>query len=154
MIESLRRIVQEVSAAASLDEALTLIVRRVKETMSVDACSLYLNDVKNGHYVLMATDGLNASAVGNLRLGLREGLVGLVAERQEPVNIENASSHPRYRYFPESGEEQYHDFLGVPIIHYRKVLGVLVVQHGEPRQMIPPFPHTPPSQSTAFPSRT
>nr|MBS0021967.1 phosphoenolpyruvate--protein phosphotransferase [Gammaproteobacteria bacterium] len=133
MIESLRHIVQEVSAAASLDEALTVIVRRVKETMAVDACSIYLNDVRNGHYVLMATDGLNASAVGNLRLGLTEGLVGLVAERQEPVNIENASAHPRYHYFPESGEEQYHDFLGVPIIHYRKVLGVLVVQHGQPR---------------------
>ncbi len=133
MIESLRRIVQEVSTAASLDEALAVIVRRVKETMAVDACSLYLNDVKNGHYVLMATDGLNASAVGNLRLAITEGLVGLVAERQEPVNIENASAHPRYRYFPDSGEEQYQDFLGVPIIHYRKVLGVLVVQHGQRR---------------------
>ncbi|MGF1612673.1 MAG: phosphoenolpyruvate--protein phosphotransferase [Gammaproteobacteria bacterium] len=133
MIKVLQRIVQEVSAAASLDEALAVIVRRVKETMAVDACSIYLNDGKNGHFVLMATDGLNASAVGHVRLAATEGLVGLVAERQEPVNIENVSIHPRHRYFPGSGEEQYHDFLGVPIIHYRKLLGVLVVQHGRPR---------------------
>lgn len=134
MLESLRRIVQEVSSAASLDEALRIIVQRVKETMAVDACSIYLNDVKNGHYVLMATEGLAPSAVGKVRLRLNEGLVGLVVERQEPVNIGNVSTHPRFRYFPEAGEERYQDFLGVPIIHYRKVLGVLVAQHGQSRR--------------------
>lgn len=129
MIRSLQRVVQEVSAAANLDETLNIIVHRVKEVMAVDACSIYLNDVSNCHYVLMATDGLHEGAVGIVRLAMNEGLVGLVAERQEPVNIENASAHPHYAYFPETGEERYHDFLGVPIIHYRKVLGILVVQH-------------------------
>ena len=66
-----------------------------------------------------------------------EGLVGLIADRQEPLNLEDAAAHPRYRYFPETGEEHYHGFIGVPIIHYRQVLGVLVAQHRERRLFNP-----------------
>lgn len=128
MLESLRRIVQEVSAARNLDQALEVIVQRVKEAMGVDVCSIYLTDHETGQLVLMASDGLHQESVGKVRLGLSEGLVGLVAERAEPLNLDDAPEHPRYRYFPETGEELYHAFVGVPIIHHRKVLGVLVVQ--------------------------
>ncbi len=132
MLETLRRIVEEVNCAPNLEQALTLIVRRVKQAMNVDLCSVYLADYRHRQHVLMATEGLNPESVGRVRLNFGEGLVGLVAERSEPVNLDDAPQHSRYRYCPGSGEEQYHAFLGVPIIHHRKLLGVLVVQRREP----------------------
>ncbi|RJQ45847.1 MAG: phosphoenolpyruvate-protein phosphotransferase PtsP [Gammaproteobacteria bacterium] len=128
MLESLRRIVQEVNAARNLEQALAIIVQRVKQAMAADVCSVYLADPVQQHYVLMATDGLNPEAVGTVRLKLNEGLVGVVGERAEPLNLDNAPDHPRYRFVAETGEERYHAFLGVPIIHHRQVLGVLVVR--------------------------
>lgn len=128
MLEILRRIVQEVNAAQDLEQALGIIVQRVKHAMQADVCSVYLTDFTNQQYVLMASDGLNPESVGAVRLGLTEGLIGVVAERAEPLNLDNAPDHPRYRFVAETGEERYHAFLGVPIIHHRKVLGILVVR--------------------------
>lgn len=133
MLNSLRSIVQEVNAARDLKTALAIIVSRVKQAMHTQVCSVYLADPK-GAYVLMATDGLNLNAVGRVRLRPGEGLVGRVVAREEPVNLEHAETHPSYQYFPETGEERYSSFLGVPIIHQRKVLGVLVVQQIEQRR--------------------
>jgi GAF domain len=87
MVEALRRIVEEVSALPHRDEALATIVRRVKEAMRVDACSVYLVDAAGSHFVLVATDGLNSPQVGIFRAGRQEGLVGCVAERPEPINL-------------------------------------------------------------------
>lgn len=129
MLDTLRRIVQEVSSAPNLDAALEMIVQRVKQAMAVEVCSVYLTDPIQKEHILMATEGLRPESVLMVRLALDEGLIGLVASRAEPVNLKDAPTHPRYRYFPESGEEEYHGFLGVPIIHHRNVLGVLVVQH-------------------------
>ncbi|MDX5333146.1 MAG: phosphoenolpyruvate--protein phosphotransferase [Gammaproteobacteria bacterium] len=129
MLDTLRRIVQEVNGAEDLGQALDIIVARVKAALSVDVCSIYLTMPEREQLVLMATQGLNASAVLQVRLDYSEGLVGLVAQRAEPVNIDDAPRHPRFKYFPETGEERYHAFLGVPIIHQRRMLGVLVVQH-------------------------
>ncbi|MCP4042851.1 MAG: GAF domain-containing protein, partial [Gammaproteobacteria bacterium] len=134
MLENLRRIVQAVNNATSLNEVLGLIVYRVKRTMDVDVCSVYLSDDKRNGYTLMATDGLNQSSVGKVRLAEDEGLVGLVGRRQEPVNLNNAFEHTNFLYLPETGEDRYRSFLGVPIIHSRKNLGVLVMQHVEPRR--------------------
>lgn len=128
MLDTLRRIVQEVTAAQDLDQALQVIVTRVKSAMKVDVCSVYLTDRESGQNVLMATDGLNQEAVGQIRINADSGLIGLVAEREEPLNLAEAPEHPRFLYFPESGEERYHSFLGVPIIHHRLLMGVLVVQ--------------------------
>ena len=128
MLDTLRSIVREVSAATDRDQAVAIIVRRVKEAMGVDGCSVYLIDTAGSHYVLMATDGLNPAVVGKFRFGRNEGIVGFVGERQEPVNLENASDHPRFRYSPELGADPYHAFLGVPLIHFRRVLGVLVTR--------------------------
>lgn len=133
MLNSLRSIVQEVNAARDMKTALAIIVSRVKQVMVTQVCSVYLRDAK-GDYVLMATDGLNADAVGRVRLAAGEGLVGRVVVREEPINLEHAEAHPSYQYFPETGEERYSSFLGVPIIHHRKVLGVLVVQQVEQRR--------------------
>ena len=134
MLELLRRIVEEVNNAPNLDQALSIIVRRVKDAMSADVCSVYLTDEVQEQHVLMATEGLNPDAVGNIRLAFDEGLVSLVASRAEPVNLGAAPEHPRYYYFAETGEEQFNGFLGVPIIHHRKVLGVLIIQSKRPEK--------------------
>jgi phosphotransferase system, enzyme I, PtsP len=133
MLNSLRTIVQEVNAARDMKTALAIIVSRVKQVMKTQVCSVYLRDTK-GDYLLMATDGLHQNAVGVVRLAAGEGLVGRVVVREEPINLEHAEAHPNYQYFPETGEERYRSFLGVPIIHHRKVLGVLVVQQVEQRR--------------------
>lgn len=133
MLNALRKLVQEVNAATHLEEALLLIVRRVRTEMATQVCSIYLLDTDSQRYILMATEGLNQDAVGKVSLAVGEGLVGLVAKREEPINLDDAESHPQYRYFPETGEERYRSFLGTPIIHHGKVTGVLVVQQSEER---------------------
>ncbi len=134
MIEILRKIVQQVNAAEGLAEALEIIVASVRESMGTEVCSVYMRDLETGGLVLRATRGLNQAQVGIASLAPGEGLVGLVAEREEPVNLEDAESHPSFQYLPDLGEEKFHSFLGVPIIHQREVLGVLVVQQVERRR--------------------
>lgn len=134
MLETLRQIVQEVNAAAGLEEALQIIVRRVRDAMGTEVCSVYLRDPDMDRFIFSATEGLNKAQVGIASLGAGEGLVGTVAEREEPLNLENAENHPAFRFFPDIGEESFHAFLGVPIIHQRVVLGVLVVQQAERRR--------------------
>ncbi len=137
MLETLRRIVQDVSAAPDLPSALAITVNRIRDTMHVAACTVYLADEDNREYVLMATAGLNPQAAGRVRLNRQQGLIGLVAERREPLNLEDASRHPRFHSVQDVGEEAYHAFLGVPLIQYRRVLGVLTVQHTATRQFQP-----------------
>lgn len=134
MLAILRRIVEEVSAAHSLQQALAIIVSRVKQAMQVDVCSIYLADSQGSQFTLMATDGLNPMAVGLVRLHNGQGLVGVVSETKEPLNLEDATVHPHYLYVVETGEERYHAFLGVPVIHHREVLGVMVVRQQSTRK--------------------
>ncbi|GAB1258506.1 phosphoenolpyruvate--protein phosphotransferase [Aurantivibrio plasticivorans] len=133
MLKDLSTIVQEVAAANDMATVLNIIVTRVRDAMRTDVCSVYLRDGA-GRYQLMATKGLNIDAVGKVRLAPDQGLVGWVAVREEPINLDDAESHPRYQYFPETGEERFNSFLGVPIIHHRVVLGVLVVQQSARRR--------------------
>ncbi|KRW74764.1 phosphoenolpyruvate--protein phosphotransferase [Stutzerimonas nitrititolerans] len=134
MLGTLRKIVQEVNSAKDLKAALGIIVLRVREAMASQVCSVYLLDPESDRFVLMATEGLNKKAIGKVSMAPNEGLVGLVGSREEPLNLEHASEHPRYRYFAETGEERYASFLGAPIIHHRRVMGVLVIQQKERRQ--------------------
>lgn len=134
MIEQLRRIVQEVNSAQDLQNALDIIVRRVREALNTHVCSVFLLDNDLNSHVLMASEGLKRESVGHVSLEVGEGLVGLVAKHAEPINLEDASLHPSFHYLQETGEEEFHAFLGVPIIHHRVVLGVLVVQNKECRR--------------------
>jgi len=134
MLEILRRVIQEVNAARDLTGALNIIVDRVQAAMGTKACTVYLTNEDDSRYVFMATRGLNQSAVGSVSLSIDEGLVGYVGQRAEPVNLENATTHSRYLFVKAVGEEPYKAFLGVPIIHHRKVLGVLVVQDPKARR--------------------
>ncbi|EKT4523667.1 phosphoenolpyruvate--protein phosphotransferase [Pseudomonas juntendi] len=134
MLNTLRKIVQEVNSAKDLKTALGIIVLRVKEAMGSQVCSVYLLDPDTNRFVLMATEGLNKRSIGKVSMAPNEGLVGLVGTREEPLNLEDAAAHPRYRYFAETGEERFASFLGAPIIHHRRVVGVLVIQQKERRQ--------------------
>lgn len=129
MLEALKNIVQAVNSAQSFDETLNVIINQVKEVMDAGVCSIYLYNPRNNSYHLTATEGLNPDVVGEIVLGPKEGLVGMVAGRAEPINLEKADTHPQFAFFPESGELGFSAFLGAPIIHQRNVLGVLVVQH-------------------------
>jgi phosphotransferase system enzyme I (PtsP) len=128
MLKILRQITQEINSAASLEQALALVVKRVCEALPADACSIFLCDDVQGEYVLMATQGLNEKQIGKARLKFGEGLLGLVGEREEPINVEDAATHPNYLRRPDLAESQFHGYLGIPIIERGELLGVLTVQ--------------------------
>ncbi|MEE9422939.1 MAG: phosphoenolpyruvate--protein phosphotransferase [Gammaproteobacteria bacterium] len=134
MLDILRRTIQEVNNAPDLQRALQIIVERVKQAIVVDVCSVYLVDQENQQHVLMATDGYNPKAVGQVRLDFKTSLVSVVARREEPLNMDDASTHPDYVFTRELDEQPYHGFLGVPIIQHRKVVGVLVVRQRDKRR--------------------
>jgi starch phosphorylase len=99
-----------------------------------DVCSVYLLEPDRAHLVMAATVGLRQECVGQLRMSLREGLAGLVAETVRPLAVEEAAKHPRFKYFSEAGEDDYQSFLGVPLVHHGVLQGVLVIQTIEPRR--------------------
>jgi phosphotransferase system enzyme I (PtsP) len=134
MLETLHNIVQAVNTAPDLQQALHLIVTRVKQAIQCNVCSIYLTDDDNRANVLMASDGLRAESIGKVRLPIGRGLVGLVTERAESVNLADASLHPRYVRISDTGETHYRGFLGAPIIQNRRVLGVIVVRQQETRE--------------------
>jgi len=138
MLSALRSVVQKVNAAPDLERAMAALVACVKAEMGTEVCSVYLLNPEKTHFVLMATEGLKAESVGQVSLALKEGLVGLIAEREEPLNLQDAHTHPNFRYFPEIGEELFKSFMGSPIIHHGEVLGVLVVQQREARRFEEP----------------
>jgi glycogen phosphorylase len=114
-------------------ETLMNIVALIARRFRTDVCSAYLLEPDRANIVLAATVGLRPQCIGTLRMGLHEGLAGLVAELVRPVAVDRVQSHPRFKYFSEAGEEEYHSFLGVPLIHRGVLQGVLVVQTIEPR---------------------
>jgi phosphotransferase system enzyme I (PtsP) len=128
MLTTLRRIVQEATQAEGLSDVLELIVNRVHEALEVDVSSIYLLRPHTRQLKLMASKGLPQDAIGQAHLQQYQGLVGLVAERAEPVNLSDASQHPKFRHFPKTGGQPLKSFLGVPILHRRQLLGVLVIQ--------------------------
>lgn len=127
-LSALRSIVESVGRAEGVDEALGILVRRVRDHLETDVCSIYLRSPRSSDFVLRASLGLSEECVGRLRLAPGQGLVGTVAATCSVVNVADAAGHPSFRYFPESGEDAYHAFLGVPVMQYRDVAGVLVVQ--------------------------
>jgi phosphotransferase system enzyme I (PtsP) len=124
------------AGGGNAQDKLDRVVRVVAQNMVAEVCSIYL--VRAGGVLeLFATEGLKEEAVHLTRLQVGEGLVGLVAERGLPLNLSEAPQHPRFVYRPETGEEVYHSFLGVPILRTGKVSGVLVVQNVTPRRYRP-----------------
>ena len=135
MLNTLRDITQAVAQADSLDAALTQIVRLTKSAMKTQCCSVYILEQASEQVelVLSATDGFDPDAIGRVRMPLSEGLVGLVATREEVLNLADARSHKRFKVFPQVVEDDYRAFLAAPIIYQKKVLGVIVVQQASTR---------------------
>ena len=129
MIHTLQKIVKKVDQAPDIQHALDAIVDNLLDALTIQVCSIFIdNPGKKDNLVMMANRGLNKKAVKRMKLRTGKGLVGLVAEKAEPVRLDNAKKHKKYVYFKGSGEESYPNFLGVPIIFQRRVLGVLIVQ--------------------------
>ena len=124
----LRRLRETMAEQISAQERLDKIVVLIAANMVAEVCSVYVLRV-DGTLELYATEGLNREAVHRTVLSAGEGLVGLVAKEAEPLNLPNAQNHPAYAYKPETGEEIYNSFLGVPILRGGNTLGVLVVQN-------------------------
>ncbi len=109
-------------------QRLNKVVQKIAGTMKAEVCSVYLVN-QDGTLELFATEGLKQEAVHISKLKMGQGLVGHVAQTGLPLNVAEASRHPKFFYLPETGEEIYHSFTGVPIIRHLKVTGVLVVQN-------------------------
>jgi phosphotransferase system enzyme I (PtsP) len=117
-----------VTHASDLRASVHAIVETVAEHLAMEVCSLYVYDQAKQTLILWATTGLDPSSVGRITMGVEEGLTGMVIQNMEPVMAIDAMAHPRYKYFPETGEERYHSFLGVPVVEQRQPVGVLIVQ--------------------------
>jgi phosphotransferase system enzyme I (PtsP) len=116
------------SAQSKLDKVVDLIA----ETMESEVCSIYL--LRDNKLELFATHGLRKEAVHVTRLGMGEGLVGTIAAEGRILNLAEAAEHAAFAYRPETGEERFHSFAGVPIVRLESPIGVLAVQHAEPRR--------------------
>jgi phosphotransferase system, enzyme I, PtsP len=124
----LRRLREVMAEPVSAQERLDKIVVLIAANMVAEVCSVYVLRV-DSTLELYATEGLNRDAVHHTVLGSDEGLVGLVSSQATAINLSNAQAHPAFSYRPETGEEIYHSFLGVPILRAGNTLGVLVVQN-------------------------
>lgn len=138
---SLLLTLEEISTLVSHchDPAQTLnnIVQLIQARFQTAVCSVYLLEPEKAELVLSATVGLNPEGIGKVRMGLEEGLTGWVAMEMKPLMVADAFQHPRFKYFPESGEDLYHSYLGVPLVDGGQLQGVLVVQTVEPHDFRP-----------------
>src|SRR6201994_46359 len=124
----LRRLREVMAEPVSAQDRLDKIVVLIAANMVAEVCSVYVLRV-DSTLELYATEGLNRDAVHHTVLGSDEGLVGLVSSQATSINLSEAHEHPAFSYRPETGEEIYHSFLGVPILRAGNTLGVLVVQN-------------------------
>src|SRR5579871_2088258 len=134
LLLTLEEISQLVAHSHHSSETLTNIVRLIQGRFHTAVCSVYFYVPDRGELVLGATVGLKSEAIGQVHMRIEEGLTGLVAQQMAPVAVADAFQHPRFKYFPEAGEDPYHSFLGVPLVEGGTLQGVLVVQTREPRQ--------------------
>jgi len=137
VLETLIDISRIITHSHNLDETLRQTVDLIAERMRADVCSIYIYSDLTHLLELKATHGLSQSAVGRVRMPMSEGMIGLVLEQQTPVNFRDVSKHPRFKYFPSINEERLSSFLGVPLIEYRRPLGVLAIQNQENRLFTP-----------------
>ncbi|MBN8845039.1 MAG: phosphoenolpyruvate--protein phosphotransferase [Sphingomonadales bacterium] len=128
----LTRLHEVMAARTNAQSKLNQVVGIIGECLDSEVCSVYL--LRDGALELYATRGLKQEAVHVTRLGLGEGLVGTIAEQIETLNLDEAAAHPDFSYRPETGEELFHSFAGVPIIRRERAVGVLCVQHADPRR--------------------
>jgi phosphotransferase system enzyme I (PtsP) len=127
----LRRLHEVMAARTGAEAKLGQVVRIVAAELSSEVASIYL--LRDGMLELFATRGLAQEAVHVTKLSMGQGLVGVIAATREPLNLAEARAHPDFVYRPETGEDNFHSFAGVPIVRREAAIGVLAVQHREPR---------------------
>ncbi len=130
--EILTRLHDVMAARTNAQAKLNQVVQIIGEALTSEVCSVYL--LRDGKLELFATRGLKQEAVHVTQLSIGEGLVGTIVEKTEVLNLAEATSHPEFAYRPETGEDLYHSFAGVPIIRRGRAVGVLAVQHAESRR--------------------
>ena len=123
-----KRLHEVMAVPLGAQERLDRIVRHIAANIVAEVCSVYVLRADNV-LELFATQGLNPKAVHEASLKVGQGLVGTIAATAQPLNLDDAQNHPAFAYLPETGEEQFHSFLGVPILRSGRSLGVLVVQN-------------------------
>jgi phosphotransferase system enzyme I (PtsP) len=128
----LTRLHDVMASRANAQTKLNNVVEVIGETLDSEVCSIYL--LREGMLELFATRGLAQEAVHVTRMAIGEGLVGTIAGNVEMLNLAEATAHPDFSYRPETGEEKFHSFAGVPIVRRERAVGVLCVQHAEPRR--------------------
>ncbi|MDX9996896.1 MAG: phosphoenolpyruvate--protein phosphotransferase [Phenylobacterium sp.] len=124
----LRQIREALASGGPAQTRLDMVVRIIARSMVAEVCSLYLRR-SGGEMELFATEGLDVGAVHVTRLKQGEGLIGEIMRQGRPLNLADAPSHPAFSYRPETGEDPYHAFLGVPLLRGGRVIGALVVQN-------------------------
>ena len=129
----LKRLKETLSELGEAQARLDEIVKIIAVSMKSEVCSIYLLNRKN-NLELYATEGLQSKAVHYSELNVGQGLVGKIAATAEPIKTSQVSKTKGFRYLPETGEEIYNSFLGVPIQRLGKILGVLVIQNLENRE--------------------
>src|SRR6187455_3324027 len=128
----LTRLHELMASRANAQAKLNQVVEIIGESLDSEVCSIYL--LREGVLELFATRGLNQAAVHVTKLGIGEGLTGTIAQNIETLNLAEAATHPEFQYMPETGEEKFHSFAGVPIVRRERAIGVLTVQHTDPRR--------------------
>lgn len=131
-LKLLQSIVVEAASAHTAEEQIDRLVSRVQSAMQVPVCSLY-QIADTDLLRMVANIGLAPGVTEHILLPLSQGLVGKIATERLPINLPRASDHADYRYFPDSGEEMFEAFLGAPIVHLGRTVGVIVVQDRSPR---------------------
>nr|WP_047168766.1 phosphoenolpyruvate--protein phosphotransferase [Sphingomonas sp. Y57] len=130
--EILTRLHDVMASRSAAQTKLNQVVQIIGEALDTEVCSVYL--LRDGALELFATRGLRQGAVHVTKLALGEGLVGTIAQNVETLNLDEATSHPDFAYKPETGEELFHSFAGVPIVRRERAVGVLAVQHRDQRR--------------------
>ena len=128
----LTRLHEVMAARTHAQGKLNQVVEIIGESLDSEVCSIYL--LREGMLELFATRGLNQSAVHVTKLAVGAGLTGTIAQNIETLNLAEAATHPEFQYRPETGEEKFHSFAGVPIVRRERAIGVLTVQHRDPRR--------------------
>ncbi len=128
----LTRLHEVMASRSHAQSKLNTVVEVIGESLDSEVCSIYL--LREGMLELFATRGLAQEAVHVTRMAIGEGLVGTIAGNVDTLNLAEATAHPDFSYRPETGEEKFHSFAGVPIVRRERAVGVLCVQHVDPRR--------------------
>ncbi len=134
LLEEISRIISD---ARGVRSEVQRIVEVIARSLAMEVCSIYIYDAGRQELVLWATQGLDPSSIGQIKMHVGEGLTGIVVRKLQPVMAEDARAHPSYKYFPDSGEEKFHSFLGIPVVERGELLGVMTVQTTRRRRFTP-----------------